>query len=123
LLLLVLGCALISGCRPRTAVQTEAQVALEFSSHPPAIGSNSLQIILKDAAGQPLRLGRLEVEGNMNHAGMKPVFTHLQEIDPGRYAGSIEFTMGGDWFLLLSGMSSGGEKFSKQVNVPGVESK
>jgi len=57
----------------------------------------------------------------MNHAGMRPVFADLAEGDPGRFQGEIEFTMGGDWFLLLSGKSTEGERFRVKVDLPGVQ--
>lgn len=120
---LLLICAMVSGCRRPAPAQSDAQVAIEFTPASPVIGTNNLRITITDTQGQPVRLGRLEVEGNMNHAGMTPVFTHLQESEPGRYAGAIEFTMGGDWFLLLSGKSSNGEPFNKQIDVRGVKPK
>lgn len=124
LLVLLLGGVLILGCRPETAgTDVDAQVTIEFDPSPPAVGTAGLKITLTDPAGQPVQLGTLEVEGNMNHAGMRPVFTRLQEAEPGRYAGTLEFTMGGDWFLLLSGQLAGGGRFNQKVDVPGVKPK
>jgi len=118
------GALMILGCRPNTAgTAIDAQATIEFDPSPPAVGRVGLKIVLTDTAGQPVRLGHLEVEGNMNHAGMRPVFTRLEEVEPGRYAGPIEFTMGGDWFLLLSGQIPGGGRFDKKVDVPGVKPK
>lgn len=114
-----------AGCRPKTDTGPGADVkaVVEFAPHPPTVGVTELTVALTDAAGQPVRLGRLEVEGNMNHAGMRPVFAHLAETEPGRYAGKLEFTMGGDWFLLLTGRLPEGGRFDKKVDVPGVRSK
>ncbi len=124
LLLLLLGGVWILGCRPGTnGTDVDAQVAIEFDPRPPAVGTTGLKIILTDPESRPVRLEQLEVEGNMNHAGMRPVFTRLEETEPGHYVGTIEFTMGGDWFLLLSGQLSGGGRFHKKVDVPGVKPK
>lgn len=121
---LFLSGVLMSGCRPKDAAdEIDVQAAVEFMPDPPAVGGTALVIILTDAAGQPVRLGHLEVEGNMNHAGMKPVFTRLEETEPGRYAGTIRFSMGGDWFLLLSGQFPGEGRLNKKIDVPGVRSK
>lgn len=111
---LILAC----GCRPPAADDSgETQATIGFDPAPPGIGVTRVSIALMDEAGTPVRLGRLEVEGNMNHAGMKPVFARLEEAAPGRYAGTIEFTMGGDWFLLLDGRYADGRRFRKKVSV------
>lgn len=122
---LMLGSALmVIGCRPKPAAK-DADIALSihFDPDPPAAGSSAMTISLADAGGAPVRLGVLDVEANMNHAGMRPVFAHLKEIAPGHYEGPIEFTMGGDWFLLVSGKFSSGRHLDKKVDVPGVRSK
>jgi hypothetical protein len=120
--ILLLAVLLILGCRPEsdeTAVRTRAN--LVFEPHPPAVGLTRVILTLTDPAGQPVRAGQLEVEGNMNHAGMRPVFTRLEETEPGRYAGTIEFTMGGDWYLLVTGVSSDGQRLDLKLNVSGVK--
>jgi hypothetical protein len=118
-------CLSAAGCgrREAAAPELEAKVAVQFSPNPPVVGKNDLEITLTDPVGKPLRLGRIQVEGNMNHAGMKPVFVELAENEPGKYAGAIEFTMGGDWFLLLSAEPSPEGRLNKKVDVPGVEPK
>ena len=78
-------------------------------------------LMLTDSAGQPLEAKSLEVEGNMNHAGMKPVFSTLRPTAPGRYEGTLEFTMAGDWFLLITGQSADGRRIDEKIDVPGVE--
>ena len=119
---LLIGVALAAGCRPKSADPSmNANVEVTFDPSPPATGVTGLNITLADSSGQPMKLGHLDVEGNMNHAGMKPVFARLEETEPGRYAGKIEFTMGGDWFLLLSGTSASGGLFTRKVDVPGVK--
>jgi hypothetical protein len=123
-LLLFGGALLMAGCRPKPAgAGVEAQVTVRFDPSPPAAGATALKITLADSAGRPIRLGHLDVEGDMSHAGMKPVFTQLEETAPGTYAGTIEFTMGGDWLLLLSGRFSDARPFHRTIDVPGVKSK
>ncbi|HWA87446.1 MAG TPA: FixH family protein [Opitutus sp.] len=110
-----------AACRPKPR-QTDpnAHVSIQFDPGPPVVGQSTLNVTLTDAAGQPLRIGNLAVEGDMNHAGMKPVFARLQEMAPGRYTGRLHFTMGGDWFLLFTGDRADGGHFEKRVAVPGV---
>jgi hypothetical protein len=119
LFLPVIGC----GKKEAVAPEIDAKVAVQFSPNPPVVGENEIEIALTDTAGKPLQFGMVKVEGNMNHAGMKPVFAELIENDPGKYAGTIEFTMGGDWFLLVTSEDSPQGRFSKKIDVPGVKAK
>jgi hypothetical protein len=122
--LLLVGIALVAGCRPKEAASDfNTQVTVSFDPNPPAVGVTGLKVTLADADGKPVRLGHIDVEGNMNHAGMKPAFGRLDEVEPGHYTGKIEFTMGGDWFLLLTGQREGGGAFEKKIDVPGVKPK
>lgn len=123
-LLPLLLCLLAIGCGGKgTVPNLDAKAAVQFEPAPPVVGENSIKVTLADSAGAPVRLGRIQVEGNMNHAGMRPVFTELIENEPGRYAGTIEFTMGGDWFLLLTAEPSSEGRLNEKVEVPGVKAK
>jgi hypothetical protein len=64
----------------------------------------------------------VRVEGNMNHAGMRPSFADLHETEPGRYTGTLRFTMGGDWFLLVQATLPDGNQVEQKIDVPGVRS-
>jgi hypothetical protein len=121
----LLGVSVGAGCRKNEAdvPETEAKLAIHFNPNPPVIGNNELEITLSDANGAPIRLGRIKVEGNMNHAGMKPIFAEFLERDPGKYTGSLQFTMGGDWFLLVTSEASPSGTLNLKINVPGVRSK
>jgi len=122
--LLLSGALTVMGCRPKPATKdADINLSVHFNPDRPAVGPAAVTISLRDAAGEPVHLGALDVEANMNHAGMRPVFAHLKETEPGRYSGSIDFTMGGDWFLLVSGKFPGGRHLDKKVDVPGVGSK
>lgn len=124
--LAVLLCGLnLIGCGNREASSPgiDAKVSIQFEPNPPIVGKNNLEVTLTDPSGKSIQLGMIKVEGNMNHAGMKPVFAELMENDPGKYAGSIELTMGGDWFLLLSSEPSPEGQLNAKVDVPGVKAK
>jgi hypothetical protein len=111
------------GCRPKPRGPAGMlQASVQFDPNPPvAHHAVRLKITLADAAGKPLRLGHLDVEGDMNHAGMSPVIAHFNETAPGEYSGQFEFTMAGDWFLLLTGELPGNTHFLKKIEVPGVK--
>jgi hypothetical protein len=75
---------------------------------------------LRDLAGRSISRAHLTVEGNMSHPGMAPVFAAVEEIEPGRYRAPIEFTMAGDWFLLVTGELPGGARFERKIDVANV---
>lgn len=85
------------------------------------VGKSELAIDLKTSSGQPIEGAKVRVEGNMNHAGMKPSFADLQESSPGRYSGTLDLTMGGDWFLIVTAQTADGRTIEKIIDVPGVK--
>jgi hypothetical protein len=72
------------------------------------------------ATGRPLRGAAVRLEGNMSHAGMRPVFGTAREVAPGTYEAPLELTMGGDWFLLIDAKLPEGGTLRRQVDLPGV---
>lgn len=112
---------LLAGCRPQAAASPEVDIQLELTPHPPQVGTAQVVLIVSDPTGRPLEAESLDVEGNMNHAGMKPVFSTLKQTSPGRYEGALEFTMAGDWFLLVTGPLADGLQLNEKIDVPGVQ--
>lgn len=98
-----------------------SDVDVEVSFEPaPRVGDSVCTVHLRRAGGEPLTGATLEVEGNMNHAGMVPVFGTAEEVEPGLYEAPIEFTMGGDWFFIVSGELANGRQIESVHDVPGV---
>jgi hypothetical protein len=120
-LVTVLACLLAAGCQGGNAPKADAQAKLSFDPSPPHVGKTAVTLKLTDPDGKPLKGGEIELEGNMNHAGMKPVFANLKETQPGRYEGTLDFTMGGDWFVLVRGKLPDGRRVDEKVDVPGVK--
>ena len=117
-----LGLAMLvgGGCTNKQSEIPEARIEVNISPAPPKTGKADITLTISDKSGQPLTIGNLQVEGNMNHAGMRPSFASVRELSPGTYGGTINFTMGGDWFLLITGDLPGGHRLEKKVDVPGV---
>ena len=121
-LTVLLACAGgLAACGGVEDAQAAARVEVQVDPSPPRMGPSSLNIRLTDESGQPVTGAVVRVEGNMNHAGMKPVFTDLTESEPGRYAGTLEFTMGGDWFLLINARLPDGTTISHKEDIHGVK--
>ena len=59
-------------------------------------------ITLTDNDGNPVNDATLSIEGNMNHAGMVPVLRDADDGAEGVYEVPFEWTMGGDWFVVVN---------------------
>lgn len=119
LLILLLTLAL-AGCDRGSKDLPSVTVDLVVSPEPPQIGPAAITVGLSDARG-PISGAALELEGNMHHAGMVPVFAQASEIAPGRYQADLEFTMSGDWFILVRAELPDGRSMERQVDIPGVD--
>lgn len=109
------------GCSRGAKDLPEITVDLVISPEPPQLGPAAITVTLQDAEGEPISGARVELEGNMNHAGMVPVFADAVEVTPGRYQASLEFTMGGDWFILVRADLPDGRSMERKIDVPGVD--
>jgi hypothetical protein len=117
LALLLLG---LGGCDRGGRRLPDVTVELSVEPQPPQIGPAVVLVTLAGAAGQPLGGALVELEGNMTHAGMVPVLAPAVEIEPGRYRAELEFTMGGDWFILVRAQLADGRSLEEKVDVPAV---
>jgi hypothetical protein len=117
-LLLVL---LLASCGRGGKDLPDVAVELIIEPSPPQIGPAVITATLRDAEGQPLAGSTVELEATMSHAGMVPVFAQAMEVAPGRYEASLEFTMGGDWFILVHANLPDGRAMERKIDVPGVD--
>lgn len=94
----------------------------EIAPQPVRTGPATITLKLADSAGRAITGAQVTVEGDMSHAGMGPVFSHARETAPGRYRANLEFSMGGDWVVLVHSTLSDGQKVEHQFEVKGVRS-
>jgi hypothetical protein len=111
---------LLVGCGRGGAELPGVSVELGIGPNPPEVGPATLLVTLQDSAGAPLEKAQVEIEGNMNHAGMVPVLAQAVEVEPGRYEAAFEFTMAGDWFILIRAKLADGRSGEWKKDVPGV---
>jgi hypothetical protein len=114
--------ALLMGCSGGGSGDGGLSVSYRLDPAPPAVGSAALELRLVDPEGKPVKGATVELEANMNHAGMRPTFATLTETADGRYDGDVEFTMGGDWFLLMKATLADGRTVQRTLDVKGVRS-
>jgi len=111
---------LVGACTGGGTGEGGLSVTWRLDPTPPAVGPAALELRLIDPAGEPVDGAAIEVEANMNHAGMVPVFASLEETAPGTYEGTVDFTMGGDWFLLVEATLDDGRTVERTLDVKGV---
>lgn len=115
--LLALGAA----CRQQTAAAGDIEMTMQVLPSPPSVGPAQITVVLQDAYGSPVRAASVEVEGNMNHAGMVPVRASAEPRGDGRYVTrDFRFTMAGDWIITAQVVLSDGKKVERTFDLRGV---
>ena len=120
--LLLGGVLALAACSP-PGDGDDGPVALDWSLTPtPAtVGPATVHVALRDTVADAVVTGAaVHVEGNMAHAGMQPSLSDAEEVTPGRYEARLDFTMGGDWYLLFDIQLADGTRLRRKVDVPGV---
>ena len=121
LIVALMACAVAAACA-RPDAGADVRVAWTIEPAPPSTGAATVaELTLKDEQQQPIRGARLQLEAHMSHPGMSPVTTPLAETGNGVYAGRLQFSMAGDWLLVVSGQLADGTRFTRQLEVPGVQ--
>jgi hypothetical protein len=109
------------GCRtPPYAADSSVTIDYEITPQPPHVGPATVTLKILDAAGDPVPGASVHLEGNMTHAGMAPTFAEAHEITTGKYRATLDFSMGGDWIIVVGVVTKGGKKIEKQLEVKGV---
>jgi len=95
--------ALASGCRGEPGTENPGlSLTVHISPTPPTVAPTRIIIILTDSLGAPVDGAEIRVEGNMSHAGMKPVLASAEAEGSGQYSvPDFTFTMAGDWTLTV----------------------
>ena len=112
------ACALLGAACKLTEPTPDFRVEHDVSPSPPAVGPATVSLRVTDfLASKPVSGARIRLEGNMTHPGMTPVFAEATEAEPGRYRATLEFTMAGDWVVLVHAALADGRKIERQFDV------
>ena len=112
----------LSGCRESDQPPPDIVVEHEITPQPVKAGPATITLRLSGAGGAPSKGAQVRLEANMSHPGMRPIFSDAREVEPGRYEAPIEFTMGGDWIILVHITLPEGRKLERQFEIKGVQS-
>jgi hypothetical protein len=118
---LCLGVALLlSGCRQSQQSPTPAAAAIQIMLDTSPVfteGKADLLVIVLDANNAPINDAKIEVVGDMTHAGMAPSFGNAAQGSDGKYRVPFEWTMGGEWIVTVNVTLSDGQVVSQKFNV------
>jgi hypothetical protein len=109
-----------TGCRKPVAPQSVVAIEYRISPQLVRVGPAVVNLKLRDAAGNPVAGARVNLEADMSHPAMAPVFGEARERALGEYAGGLELAMPGGWVVLIHVTLPDGRKLDRQVSVPGV---
>lgn len=120
-LLFFLFLTLAVACQ-KTAKPPDIALQYEIAPQPARVGATTIDIKLTDKNGAPVGGARVDLEGNMSHAGMGPVSVEAKEIQTGKYRGTLQLTMAGDWIVLIHVTLPDGQTLQRQIELRGVRS-
>ena len=119
---LVLLILLLAFACQKTAKPPDITLQYEIAPQPPRVGAATIDLKLTNKNGAAVGGARVDLEGNMSHAGMAPVSVEAKEIETGKYRGTLQLTMAGDWIVLVHITLPDGQKLQRQIELSGVRS-
>lgn len=124
-LMVAAGAVVMVGCPPAgdDAAGGGGDLAIELTTRPdpPSVGPTTVTLDLaRTDTGAPVEGAAVEIQGDMTHPGMVPVFATARETSPGRYEAEMELTMAGDWVLTVAARTADGRSLERQLPLPGV---
>jgi hypothetical protein len=110
------------GCKRAQQVESDVSIQASVSPQPVAVGPATVNIKLSDPHGGRLTGAKVNVEADMSHPGMSPVFADAKELPPGNYQARLLLGMAGDWVVILHVRLPNGQQLERQIDVKGVRS-
>ena len=104
----------------KTAKPPDIAIQYEIAPQPPRAGTTTIDLKLTDKNGAAVGGARVDLEGNMSHAGMPPVSSEAKEIETGKYRGTLQLSMAGDWIVLVHIKLPDGQTLERQIELRGV---
>jgi hypothetical protein len=97
----------LAGCREEKATTADEEasgyvMSLDVEPDPPTVGEATLIFTIREEQGPLIGDASVKVQGDMNHAGMQPVFGEVDSSIDGLYRIPFEWTMAGEWILTVT---------------------
>lgn len=112
---LIVAGILLAGCHA-PAVK-DLNIACAIQPQPPRVGPADIAIELSDSNGGLPAASSVTVEADMSHPGMAPIFVTARPSNKHDYRAHLNFTMPGDWTLLVQADFVGGRRAEKQLHL------
>jgi hypothetical protein len=107
---------ILTACGQQSAAMTstvDVDITLQVEPEPLSVGESTLLITLTDSSGSHVDGAKLQVHGDMDHAGMTAVNGEANESADGVYRVPFEWTMGGGWMVTVTAQLPDGNEISK----------
>jgi hypothetical protein len=121
LIILLLATSACRQSQQQAATETAsgASVQIEMVTEPDPIqtGAGTLLITARGPDGTPADVVRIDVRGDMNHAGMQPVFGSAESAVEGVFRVPFNWSMAGDWILEVTAALRDGSTASQRFDV------
>ena len=103
IIFLMLCLVLVAACRQESTPAAEADLTINLRVLPTdaRVGEAEFLIDITDADGRAVSPERVDVRGDMDHAGMQPVLRDDLQGSNGKYRVAFEWTMAGDWTVTV----------------------
>lgn len=115
--LFLLACAAMPACREASHQTQGAELSWEIVPRPARVGPALIVLTLTGPTKRPVTGASVSVEGVMTHPGMAPAVAVVEEGGRGRYDARLDFTMAGDWVLLVRAAWADGARLERRVPV------
>jgi hypothetical protein len=95
----------------RAAARDDLTLTWTTTPAAPVVGqATTATLTVRDAAGRVVDHAALQIEAHMSHPGMAPVIEPAAARGRGVYTAQLQFTMAGDWDVLVTGRLPDGRR-------------
>ena len=103
---------LLTACRQQSP--SSSDISLDVSVNGLLVGQSQIIVSVRDKNGNSIENpGAIELRGDMDHAGMAPVFAESSEAINGVFTLPFEWTMAGAWILEANLTLGSGERVTE----------
>jgi hypothetical protein len=118
LVLLVAIGAAPAACRHPDVRADDVSVEWRLTPAAPVVGrTTTAELTLRDGAGAMVSGATLQLDARMSHPGMAPISAPAVERRAGAYQADLQFTMRGDWLLLVTGTLPDGRRVERRLDI------
>jgi hypothetical protein len=111
----------VQSCSKSSRANNDIAFSCVSNPQPPRTGRNIFTVSLTGPAAEPVAGAHMSLEGDMSHPGMSPVFGEAKETSPGRYQGTLDLSMLGDWTILFHITLTNGRTFDRDVKIANLQ--